>query len=104
MEHILHSSHEKAAAAERAARDNHYEGEITTESFWKKAAASLPPHVQRKYGHLFEAAERYEPVVEFLVDGCRDASSALARMFHARAAHREKTARPKRFREVGKAT
>ena len=68
MKHILYSSHEKAAAAERAARGIHYEGEIARESFWKKAATSLPPRVQRKYGHLFEAAERYEPVIEFIVE------------------------------------
>ena len=79
MEHTLHSSYEKAAAAEKAARRNHYEGESIPESFWKKAAASLPPHVQQKYGHLFEAAERYEPVIDFIVDRCGAASRRLRR-------------------------
>jgi hypothetical protein len=68
MEHTLRSSYERAAAAEDAARRNHYEGETATESFWRKAAASLPPHAQRKYAHLFDAAERYEPVIDFIVD------------------------------------
>ena len=68
MEHTLHSAYARAVAAEKAARRNHYQGEITPESFWGKAAASLPPHVQRRYGHLFEAAERYEPVIEYIVD------------------------------------
>jgi hypothetical protein len=77
MERTLRSSYEKAAAAEKAARDNHYESETIAESFWKSAAASLPPHVRRKYAHLFEAAERYEPVVDFIVDRCRAACSRL---------------------------
>jgi hypothetical protein len=68
MEHTLHSAYARAAAAEKAARRNHYEGEAATDSFWKTAAASLPPHVQRKYGHLFEAAERYEPLIDFIVE------------------------------------
>ena len=54
------------ASVERAARRNHYEEEATGPSFWRNAAASLPPHARRKYGHLFMAAERYEPIVEFL--------------------------------------
>jgi len=56
------------ASVEQAARRNHYEGEATGPSLWKNAVASLPPHARRKYGHLFAAAERYEPIVEFLVD------------------------------------
>ena len=58
----------EATAAEQAARRNHYEGEMVAESFWKKAAASLPPQVQRRHAHLFDAAERYEPVIDFIVE------------------------------------
>ena len=78
----------EATAAEQAARRNHYEGEFSAESFWKKAAASLPPHVQRRYAHLFDAAERYEPVIDFFVACCRAAGQRTARLFHARPAHR----------------
>lgn len=51
------------------------------ESFWRSAAASLPPHVQQRYASLFEAAEMYEPVIEFVVTARSGAHSALARCF-----------------------
>lgn len=81
MKHVHLVSLEAAASAEEAARRNHYEAEIATESFWEKAAASLPPRVRRRYGRLFQAAEQYEPVVEFIVDGCARTSRAVARLF-----------------------
>ena len=71
----------EGAPVEEAARRNHYEGEAVTESFWSKAAASLPPHARRRYGHLFVAAEQYEPVVDSIVDGCATVSRAIARRF-----------------------
>ena len=71
------------APVEQAARRNHYEGELVIESFWKTAAAALPPHVRRKHVHLFEAAEQYEPVVELIADGCGKAWRAATRLFHA---------------------
>jgi hypothetical protein len=43
------------------------------------AAASLPFHVRRRYFHLFEAAERWEPVVDFIIDACRFKSRAAGR-------------------------
>jgi hypothetical protein len=89
MEHTLRTSYEKVEAAEKVARGHHYEGEVTEESFWKKAAASLPPHVQRRYGHLFEAAEQYEPVMEFIVDGCARGSRAIARLFSSGSRRRD---------------
>jgi len=49
------------------------------ESFWKAAAASLPPHVQRRYAHLFEAAERFEPMLDFVLTARGRAHRALAR-------------------------
>ena len=48
------------------------------ESFWRTAAASLPPHVQQRYASLFEAAEEYEPVIEFIVTARVRAHRALA--------------------------
>lgn len=47
-------------------------------SFWKTAAAALPPHVRRRYAKEFEAAERYEPLIDLLVDSARYVSRALA--------------------------
>lgn len=49
------------------------------DSFWRTAAASLPPHVQERYASLFEAAEEYEPVIEFMVTARGRAARALAR-------------------------
>lgn len=51
------------------------------EPFWRSAAASLPPHVQQRYASLFEAAEKYEPVIEFIVTARSRVHSALARCF-----------------------
>jgi hypothetical protein len=74
---------------EEAARRNHYEGEAVTESFWSKAAASLPPRVRRRHGHLFVAAEQYEPVVDSIVGGCATVSRAIARRFSAESKRRD---------------
>ena len=89
MKHVHLVSLEAAVSVEEAARRNHYEGEAVTESFWEKAAASLPPRVRRRYGHLFEAAEQWEPVVEFLVDACAGTSRALARLFNSDSKRRD---------------
>jgi hypothetical protein len=90
MEYTRYAPFEASSPGEEAARRNHYESELVTESFWRRAAAALPPHVRRKYIRVFEAAEQYEPVVEFMVDGCGKAWSALGRLFHAQ----PNTARP----------
>ena len=76
MQHTRFASLD-ATAAEQAARANHYEGEAASESFWKSAAQALPPHARRKYARLFEAAARYEPVVELVVDACSGAWRAM---------------------------
>jgi hypothetical protein len=89
MKHVPLASLEAAASVEEAARRNHYEGEAVTESFWKKAAASLPPQVQRRYGHLFEAAEQYQPVVELLADACAGTSRAIAGLFSSDSRRRD---------------
>lgn len=65
------ASLEEAAAVERAARENHYAEKAAPDSFWRRAAASLPPHARRRHFHLFEAAERWDPVLELIVDACR---------------------------------
>jgi hypothetical protein len=49
------------------------------DSFWRTAAASLPPHVQRRYAHLFEAAEEFEPLLDFILTARGRAHCALAR-------------------------
>lgn len=60
------------------------------ESFWKTAAASLPPQVQRRYANLFEAADAFEQLLDDLLAArgriysavasvCRSAADALRR-------------------------
>jgi len=39
-----------------------------TTSFWKDAAASLPPALRDRYAADFEAAERYEHLLEFGIE------------------------------------
>ncbi len=48
-------------------------------SFWKEAAASLPPDMQRRYAANFEAAARYEYFVDLGVEASRFAKRALAK-------------------------
>ena len=48
------------------------------ESFWRKAAASLPPQVQWRYAGLFEAAERFELLYDLVAASGGRARSALA--------------------------
>ena len=52
-----------------------------SESFWKTAAASLPPHVQWRYASLFEAAEQFEQLLDFTVRAGGHACRLLARTF-----------------------
>ena len=49
-----------------------------TQSFWRTAAASLPPQVQWRYAGLFEAAERYELLFEIVATSGGRARRALA--------------------------
>ena len=63
------------------------------DSFWKTAAASLPPHVQERYASLFEAAEQYEPVIDFIVTARGRAHRALARVCRGMADALRNTAR-----------
>jgi hypothetical protein len=48
-----------------------------TDSFWKNAARSLPPEVRWRYAKLFEAAERYERLLDLALDAGGHALRAL---------------------------
>jgi hypothetical protein len=50
-----------------------------TTSFWKEAAASLPPATRDRYAAHFEAAERYEHLLELGIETWRVARRALAK-------------------------
>jgi hypothetical protein len=49
-----------------------------TDSFWKTAAASLPPTVRWRYAKLFEAADEFEQLLDFVLSKRGRAYSALA--------------------------
>jgi hypothetical protein len=49
-----------------------------TESFWKKAAEKLPPEVKQRHAAAFDAADRYEPLVDWLVEAGGSVRRALA--------------------------
>lgn len=49
-----------------------------TGSFWKKAAEKLPPEVRERHAPAFDAADRYEPLVDWIVDAGGYARRALA--------------------------
>jgi hypothetical protein len=63
------------------------------ESFWKTAAASLPPQVQWRYARLFETAERYEPLLDLVITAGGRARRVLAQSFRGIAKALRKTAR-----------
>jgi hypothetical protein len=50
-----------------------------TTSFWKDAAASLPPAIRDRYAADFEAAERYEHLLEIGIEAWRIARGVLAK-------------------------
>lgn len=47
-------------------------------SFWKTAAAKLPPEVRQRHAAAFDAADRYEPVLDCIIGAGRYARRALA--------------------------
>jgi hypothetical protein len=57
-----------------------------TTSFWKEAAASLPPAIRDRYAADLKAAERYEHLIDFGIEGWRIGRRALAKGCQA-AAH-----------------
>lgn len=56
-----------------------------TESFREKTAASLPPHVRRRYAAEFEAMERFEILFDMTVDTWRRARRTLGKSCRAAA-------------------
>jgi hypothetical protein len=54
-----------------------------TTSFWKNAGASLPAAVRQRYAADFEAAERFERLLDLGIDACGFLRRALAKSFQA---------------------
>jgi len=61
--------------------------------FWKDALASLPPNVQRRYAASFEAAERFEALLDLGIEAWGSVKRALARVCKAAARAMRGTAR-----------
>jgi hypothetical protein len=64
-----------------------------TTLFWKDALASLPPDVQRRYAATFEAAERFETLLDLGIEAWGSAKHALAKICQASARAMRVTAR-----------
>jgi hypothetical protein len=56
-----------------------------TTLFWKDALASLPANVQRRYAASFEAAERFEALLDLGIEAWGSAKHALANICQASA-------------------
>jgi hypothetical protein len=65
----------------------------TRTSFWKDAAASLPPEVRQRYAADLEAAERFEELFDLAIEGWGSARRALAKSCLASAQGLRKAAR-----------
>jgi hypothetical protein len=56
--------------------------------FWKNLHQSLPPHLQEQYANEMRAAERWELLIDSLVQPVSRAKAALVRSFQTlRSAH-----------------
>ena len=64
-----------------------------TALFWKNALASLPPTAQRRYAPTFEAAERFEILLDLGIEAWGSAKHALAKICRAAAHAMRGTAR-----------
>jgi len=64
-----------------------------TTSFWKDALASLPSSVRRRYAASFEAAERYEALLDLSIEAWDSAKHALGKICQAAARAMRGTAR-----------
>jgi len=64
-----------------------------TTLFWRNALASLPPSVQRRYASTFEAAERFEAMLDLGIEVWRFAKDAIAKTYEVAAHAMRGTAR-----------
>ena len=64
-----------------------------TTLFWKDALASLPPSVRVRYAASFEAAERFEALLDLGIEAWASGKHALAKICRAAARAMRGTAR-----------
>jgi hypothetical protein len=81
------------AAAPRARAQIPTERKTMSTLFWRNALASLPPSVQRRYASTFEAAERFEAMLDLGIEVWCFAKDAFAKTCEAAAHAMRGTAR-----------
>ena len=69
----------RGADAPRTSSQLSTERKTMTTLFWRNALASLPPSVQRRYATAFEAAERFEAVLDMGIEVWCFARDTLAK-------------------------
>jgi hypothetical protein len=83
----------RGADAPRTSSQLPTERKTMTTLFWRNALASLPPGAQRRYASTFEAAERFEILLDLSIEAWGFAKDALARICQVAAQAMRGTAR-----------
>jgi len=83
----------RGADAPRTSSQLPTERKTMTTLFWRNALASLPPGVQRRYASTFEAAERFEAMLDLGIEVWGFARDAIAKTYEAAAHAMRGTAR-----------
>jgi hypothetical protein len=83
----------RGATAPRTSSQLPTERNTMTTLFWRNALASLPPSVQRRYATTFEAAERFEAMLDLGIEVWGFAKDAIAKTYEVAAHAMRGTAR-----------
>jgi hypothetical protein len=83
----------RGADAPRTSSQLPTERKTMTTLFWRNALASLAPSEQRRYASTFEAAERFEILLDLSIEAWGFAKDALARICQVAAQAMRGTAR-----------
>src|SRR6267143_312612 len=83
----------RGADAPRTSSQLPTERNTMTTLFWRNALASLPPSVQRRYATTFEAAERFEALLDLAIEVWCFARDAVAKTSRVAAQAMRRTAR-----------
>ena len=83
----------RGADAPRTSSQLPTERKTMTTLFWRNALASLPPSVQRRYATAFEAAERFETMLDLGIEIWGFAKDAIAKTYEVAAHAMRGTAR-----------
>jgi len=90
---VLANEVRRTAATPRDRSEFPIKRKTMTTLFWKNALASLPPSVQRRYAASFQAAERFEALLDLGIEAWGSARHTLAKICQAAARAMRGTAR-----------